>query len=154
MSELVIRVDKEQVPPVATISGQINEDSDFSSLKEVESNELIIDFEGVSLINSCGIREWIEFQKNEFNFSKIIYRKCSQVVVEQMNIVKGFIHPAGVIESFYAPYFDEENDLEIKILLTPAEVINSTAPSKFNENKNELEFDDIEQQYFSFLRQK
>jgi hypothetical protein len=107
---------------------------------------------GVDKINSCGIREWIKFQDTLDPNLNITYKGCSQVIVEQMNIIKGFVRAGGSIESFYAPYFDEGNDSEIKILINPEEVINGKAPVKKNNEGVELEFDDIEAQYFNFLK--
>jgi hypothetical protein len=71
-----------------------------------------------------------------------------------MNIVAGFIHPNGRIESFVAPYYDETNDEEIKILLTPEEIKDGKAPLKTNDAGEALEFDEIELQYFNFLKMK
>jgi hypothetical protein len=69
-----------------------------------------------------------------------------------MNIVAGFIHPHGEIESFFAPYYSETSDQEVKLLITPSEVLDGKAPSKKNDAGEELEFDDIEAQYFNFLK--
>jgi len=104
------------------------------------------------MINSCGIRDWVEFQKNIDDSVQIIYQNCPQVIIEQINIIKGFIKEGGIIESFYAPYYDEKNDKEIKILITPDEVVDGKAPVKKNEDGEELDFDEIELQYFNFLK--
>ncbi len=137
---------------VILFTGQINEDSDFSSLETLEGQKLILDLDGITHINSCGIRDLIEFQKSNFKFDAVIYKNCPQVIVEQMNIVSGFIHPNGVVESFYAPYFNQAKDNELKILIFPSEVVGGKAPVKKDDDGNELEFDDIEAQYFNFLK--
>ena len=69
-----------------------------------------------------------------------------------MNIVKGFIKEDGIIESFYAPYYSEDNDEEIKILIKPDQVIDGKAPIIKSDSGETLEFDDIEAQYFNFLK--
>jgi hypothetical protein len=152
MSSLKIELTKNGTDTLITLSGHINEDSDLSLMKEMKGNELTLDLKAVSLINSCGIRDWIEFQKVNFDFSKVTYRNCPQVIIEQMNIVAGFIHPHGEIESFFAPYYSETSDQEVKLLITPSEVLDGKAPSKKNDAGEELEFDDIEAQYFNFLK--
>lgn len=152
MSSLNIIVTEDNSTINALLEGQINEDSDFTSFENLKGDKLILNLRNVTHINSCGIRDWVEIQKKYFNFSKVIYQECPQVIIEQMNIVSGFIHANGEIESFYAPYYNEEKDEEVKILLTPSEVSNSKAPSKKDADGNELEFDDIEIQYFSFLK--
>jgi len=137
---------------VVFFSGAIDEDSDFSSLDGKLKSEVIFDLNEIELINSCGIRDWIKFQDTLESSLKIIYRNCPQVIIEQMNIVKGFVKAGGEIESFYAPYYDENADKEYKLILSPSEVINGKAPIKKNEDGEELDFDDIEAQYFNFLK--
>lgn len=136
----------------AVFEGQIDEDSNFSSLEGITADVMVFDLEKVNLINSCGIRDWIEFQKALSPNMKLIYRKCPQVIVEQLNIVKGFIRQNSEVESFYAPYFNEAKDEEIKVLLTPSQIKDGMAPLLKDADGNELEFDEIEAQYFSFLK--
>lgn len=136
----------------AVFVGQIDEDADFSPLNGKTSSAMVFDLEGVDLINSCGIRDWIEFQKSLPQDMKIVYRKCPQVIVEQLNIVKGFVRENSEIESFYAPYYNEDKDEEVKILLKPSQVVEGKAPTLKDDDGNELEFDEIEAQYFSFLK--
>ncbi len=151
MSSLEIKVEISGDQALAKLIGQINEDSDLSALENITAKTLILDLKEVSLINSCGIREWVEFQNQHFDFEQVIYENCPQVIIEQMNIVAGFIHKNGKIKSFYAPYFNEFTDEEVKILLTPQEVVDGKAPVKKDAEDRELEFDEIEAQYFNFL---
>jgi anti-anti-sigma regulatory factor len=152
MSSLTIAVTKVDSTVEVVMQGQINEDSNFDSLKGITDKKMVLDLKGITHINSCGIREWIEFQKENFKSEEVIYKECPQVIVEQMNIVSGFVHPNGLIESFYAPYYSEELDQEFKILLRPQDVVDGKAPLKQDEQGRDLEFDDIEAQYFNFLR--
>jgi len=152
MSSLEINVESTTPEVKVTLRGQINEDSDLSALETLSGDSLILDLQGIDMINSCGIREWVEFQNKHFNFPKVIYENCPQVIIEQMNVVAGFIHKNGIIKSFFAPYFNESTDQEIKILLTPDEVVDGKAPVKKSDDGQELEFDDIEAQYFNFLK--
>lgn len=133
-------------------SGAINEDSDFSVLDNLEETNIIFDLDKVVSINSCGIREWIKFQNNLPANLQITYTNCPQVVVEQMNIIKGFIKDGGVIESFYAPYYNETKDEEKIVLIKPDQVVDNKAPEIKDEDGNLLEFDDIPSQYFNFLK--
>lgn len=154
MSSLKIDIINENGVVTITLEGHINEDSNFLSMKDLSGDKLFLNLKKITLINSCGIREWVEFQKNNFDFKNVIYQECSQVIVEQMNIVSGFIHQNGQIESFYAPYYNEKMDKEVKILIKPSDVIDGKAPSQKNSDGVELEFDDIEAQYFNFLKVK
>ncbi len=134
------------------LSGQIDEDADLSKLDFSGASEIEFDLENITLINSCGIRDWVEYQKRIPDQVKIVYSKCPQVIIEQINIIKGFIREGGIVKSFYAPYYDENNDQEVKILITPSEVVDLKAPEKKNDDGDILEFDEIELQYFNFLK--
>ena len=152
MSSLEIQITENGSEVEAVFVGQIDEDADFSPLLGVSASTMVFDLGKVSLINSCGIREWIEFQKSLPQETKITYRKCPQVIVEQLNIVKGFIRENSLIESFFAPYYNEAKDEEVKILLTPAQVVEGKAPAMNSSEGEELEFDEVEMQYFNFLK--
>jgi len=133
--------------------GMIDEDSIFDKIKNLKMNKYIFDFNKISMINSCGIREWIKYLQ-ELEGMEIKYQNCPQIIIEQVNMVHGFIRKGIVVESFFAPYFCTTCDTDKKILLKNSEIIDSKAPVKqCNTCRNDLEFDAIEKQYFSFLSQ-
>lgn len=134
--------------------GPIDEDSSFDEISNLGSNNIIFDFEKVTLINSCGIREWVKFIEgldSEISFS---YRNCRQIIIEQINMVKGFIRDGAKVDSFYAPYYCESCDKEFKIPLKYSQISERKAPvvNCPECEKNELEFDAIEAQYFQFIK--
>ena len=135
------------------LEGIIDEDANFDKIKSLPLDKFIFDFNNVVLINSCGIRKWIKYIQ-DFKDATVVYINCPQIIVEQVNMVHGFIRKGSIIESFYAPYFCENCDIGKKILLKNTEVINSKPPAKpCNNCQRNLEFDAIEKQYFSFLNQ-
>lgn len=151
-SQLTIKVEDQNGQTIVHFHGQIDEDADFSQVDLSSKNSIVFDLQNVTHLNSCGIREWIKFQEHSVQGKKVIYRNCPQVVVEQMNIVKGFVIENGIVESFYAPYYNEEADEEVKVLMRPEQVIDGKAPAVKSAEGVELEFDDIEAQYFSFIK--
>ena len=151
-SQLKISIEDVDGKVVVSYEGQIDEDADFSQVDLGQYTSLVFDLEKVTHLNSCGIREWIKFQDSNVKGKEVLYRKCPQVIVEQMNIVKGFVVEGGNIESFFAPYYNEANDEEVKVLLQPSQVIDGKAPDIKDDDGNSLEFDDIEAQYFSFIK--
>ncbi len=153
-SNLEIEVVEEVGGLIYFFNGQIDEDSDFSAVNIGNHKSVIFDLENVNLINSCGIRDWVKFQSELPEDLIIVYRKCPQVIVEQFNIIKGFIKTSGIVESFYAPYYNDIKDEEVKVLIRPSEVIDLKAPEKKDDEGNLLEFDEIELQYFNFLKSK
>ncbi len=133
--------------------GVIDEDSTFDKVKNLKMNKFIFDFNKVSMINSCGIRGWIKYLQ-EIEGAEIKYINCPQIIIEQVNMVHGFIRKGIGVETFFAPYFCPNCDTEKKILLQNNEVFNFKAPIKqCNTCKMDLEFDAIEKQYFSFRSQ-
>ncbi len=133
--------------------GTIDEDADFSVVGELKSSKIIFDLESISFINSCGIREWVDFIEKIPPDTEITYIKCPQIFVEQMNMVKGMVPAQAEVESFYAPYYSEKLDQVFSILLMTKEIKNMRPPEQSDKETGELlEFDDIEEQYFSFLK--
>lgn len=155
MSEgLKINTGNENGNLVVTFSGLIDEDSNFSSLENKLIGNVIFDFEEVSLINSCGIREWVTFLESVDKGVTLTYRNCRQIIIEQVNMVHGFIRDGAQIESFYAPYYCEDCDQEHKVHLNVSDVKDGQAPVlKCPKCKTaDLEFDAIEEQYFQFIK--
>ncbi len=135
------------------LKGAINEDADLNQIPQTGFLEYYFDFNDVTLINSCGIRDWIGFLDKLGPKVKIVYARCPQIIIEQINMVQGFLRPNATIESFYAPYYCEHHDEEKKILLKVNEVKGRKAPKKnCPESGEEMEFDAIEEQYFYFIK--
>lgn len=155
VSKLIIQKQIVDDKVIIELTGSVDEDLDMSEVASLNQQEYIFDFKQVNMINSCGIREWINFITNLGDKVKIKYKNCPQIVIEQMNMVYGFIKDGVEIESFYAPYFCESCDEESKLYLETKMVLDNKAPimkcPKCGEN---MEFDDIEEQYFAFLNRK
>ncbi len=133
--------------------GAIDEDADFKELAGLEQKNISFDFKQISMINSCGIREWIKFIEKIPAKTNIIYKNCPQIIIEQINMVHGFFRTGSTIQSFFAPYYCEKCGKEAKVHLKSEQVKNRKAPKIDCPHcgSNELEFDAIEAQYFSFL---
>ena len=149
--DLTIETKKEDNKLTFSFIGSINEDFTFEDLISEQSEIYIFDLEKVTLLNSCGIREWIRFLDKLGPQVKLIYRNCPPVVILQMNMVKGFLTENASVESFYAPYYDEDNDEELKVLLKTDEISENKAPEKLSKSGKPLEFDGVEATYFRFL---
>lgn len=133
------------------VSGQVNENFKFDNLELSGAPTVHIDLDGINLMNSSGVKRWFKFIEAIPAESDIIYQKVPPIIVTQMNIVEGFLSNNATVESFYAPYFDESKDQEVKKLLKPSEIVNKKAPIIKNEDGDELEFDALEETYFKFL---
>ena len=136
-----------------SLIGIIDEDANFDKVKSLKMSSMIFDFTNITMINSCGIREWIKYLQ-DIEETKIIYTNCPQIIIEQINMVHGFIKKGSQVESFFAPYFCTKCDTGKKILLKSSEISGTKPPIKLcNTCNSELDFDAIEKQYFSFLTQ-
>lgn len=155
MSEkLAIKYNIEGEVATVSFSGMIDEDSLFDDIKGLTTSSYIFDFDEVSLINSCGIREWVNYLETIPKEISLTYKNCRQIIIEQINMVHGFIREGACVESFYGPYYCEKCDEEFKIHLKSVDVVDGKAPAvkcpKCGDE--ELEFDAIEQQYFQFIK--
>jgi len=136
------------------VRGIIDENSEFADVFSGLKKNITIDLEGIDLINSCGVREWMHAVQKLPESSKIQYVRCSPRIVEQINYVANFLG-RGTVRSFFAPYFCPKCKKESNVLLTPDSLGKSNPPKAPQENcpvcKGPMEFDDVEEEYFSFL---
>lgn len=149
---------------VLNFSGNIDENSQFPSADEMSPKSLVINLELVDLINSLGIRSWTRWLK-EIPSNVVTLKRCPPAIVQQMNIVSGFLPQNAVVESFYIPYYCNHCDTESTLLVernrdfTPS---NSEQDCKINiqttlpcDNcKETREIDTLEEKYFSFLKRR
>jgi DNA-directed RNA polymerase subunit RPC12/RpoP len=138
------------------LSGIIDEDADFTPISGLDQPKISFDFKEITLLNSCGIREWISFINKIPDASRIHYTNCPQIIIEQINMVHGFFKTGSTIESFYGPYYCSSCDKESKILLKKTDIKNQKAPSQTCPHCQapNMEFDALEEQYFHFLKSK
>lgn len=141
------------------ISGTIDEDNALAgSLKKIEGRTVVIDLSGVERINSCGVRDWVNWLNDlEAAGKQAVLVRCSPCIVTQINLVHNFVGK-GIVKSFFAPYYCGRCDKEQQKLLQVEQFAGSTqahAPTFRAEGCQnmpcELQFDDIEESYFAFL---
>lgn len=78
------------------------ENIDFSKYKS-----FYIDFSGVDFINSGGIKLWVNFAETLDTHTelKTYFRKCKRIVVDQINLIEGFLPANAEVLSVYVPIF-------------------------------------------------
>jgi len=148
-----LKIDRQDEPGLSrlTFKGIIDEDADFETAFESLKPSIVLNFEGIELINSCGVREWVQAVKAFPKGAKIIFEKCAPRIVEQANYVANFLG-GGRITSFYAPYYCTKCKKEVNILLEANASLATKAPQqKCPACKSAMDFDDIEEEYFAFL---
>lgn len=153
-----LSVDKQQSGEEVVLSfkGHIDEDAQFSQVDVAGAKVVKIDLDSVEAINSCGIREWIKWIRTVPESSQIVYKKCPKIIVDQINMVDGFLPQNGKVESFYVPYYSDDSGNEKMVLFTEGKEFSGNevnAPEAIkDEDGSEMEMDVIEAKYFKFLR--
>lgn len=137
---------------IIRLQGNINEDFDGSILVNENSKSIFIDFNEIEKINSCGVREFVD-TISQIEDKQLYYVNCPKVLIDQVNMVKGFIGSNAVVLSFYAPYYCDETDEEHSLLIKVSELKDITkAPAMTDSKGRKLTFDDFEEKYFKFLK--
>lgn len=137
------------------LSGVIDEDNELADLTDkIPSGTAVIDLGEVERINSCGVRDWVNWLSQiEGNRTKVVLVECSPAIVAQINLVNNFTG-SGVVKSFYVPYFCPECDEEKVLLAESADM--GPAPHeppvcRCDECDLVMDFDDMPDSYFAFL---
>ncbi len=145
------------------IEGSIGEKADIFNIAPGDAKEIIIDFEKISYINSIGVKNWI-FWMGRFPQNAIFrFKNCPSAIVNQVNMVKGFLPDKGTVESFSIPYFCEtcsKEEIFIARRGVDFEFSKATESSwnKIPESRScskcggEMEMDIVPEKYFAFLK--
>lgn len=155
MSKFEMVINKQGDKAVVKVGGVIDEDADFSPHTTSGATQLEIDFDTVKSINSCGIREWIKWVGSS-GAGQVQYKNCPKIIVDQINMVQGFLPAGGQVVSFYVPYFNEDSGEEKSVLLKSGEHFTDSGvtslPSVKDSKGAEMEMDVVEAKYFKFLK--
>jgi len=157
MGKLDVKMEKASNKLVVKMSGTIDEDADFSRLDLKGNTAVDIELSGVKSINSCGIREWIKWIGTA-GAAPVTFNNCPKVIVDQINMVDGFLPSTGKVNSFYVPYYNDDAGSEKNVLFRYGtefsdQGVKPPSPVK-DEDGNEMEMDVIESKYFKFLNKK
>lgn len=139
-----------------SLRGVIDEDNKLASLREQLTGEVVIlDLAEVERINSYGVRDWVNWLNDlKAGGHRLVMVRCSTAIIAQANMVTNFCAGALIV-SFHAPYYDPSADKAVDRLLSVEEFLGKApykAPTFYDEHSGEeLEFDDFEESYFSFI---
>jgi hypothetical protein len=135
--------------------GEVDENADFAELKRRLRGNVVFHLADVRRINSCGVREWVNFVRDLPQVTELVFTHCSPAIVTQLNMIYNFRGGAKV-RSFLAPYVCEKCNSEEEKLLEVAQHFAQPEPRNipsFHCDKcgTPMEFDDIPERYLSFL---
>lgn len=142
---------------VLELKGNIDEDANFAPPELGGAGLVVLDLAAVSAINSVGIREWIKWLKTIPGSVQILVRKCPKIIVDQINMVSGFLPPTAKVESFFVPYYSDSSGEEKMVLFESGKEFKDgevTPPADVKDESGEaMEMDVIEAKYFKFLKE-
>jgi len=134
--------------------GAVDEDVNFAPLVTELNNrpQILFDLSGIERINSCGVREWVNFVRSLPREARIEMENCTPVVVSQLNMISNFAG-AATVKSVFAPFVCQSCGNESNVLLQ----VEKGTPVNLGEVRCEkckslMEFDDIEDSYFAFVK--
>jgi hypothetical protein len=135
--------------------GEVDENTDFGALLGRLRGPLVFELGAVRRINSCGVREWVNFVRElDRTSSAVTFVACSPAFVNQLNTIYNF-RGAAKVRSFLAPYVctrckhEEDKLLEVEAHFPgrhrepPAFACSRCAAP--------MELDDLPERYLAFL---
>lgn len=150
-----IEISKDGEQTLVVLRGSIDEHTDLEAIaQDISGGSVKIDASGVSRINSCGVREWINFMRQMSSVEVSLYG-CSVPFVIQLNAIFNLRGHATVASIAVPVWCDEcENGSEQVISLPdgvtdPHEILRNLKPC--SECGGEMEFDGLIDRYFLFL---
>src|ERR1044072_1654627 len=131
------------------LSGALDETADMSS-KVPQIQTIHLDLAELQSINSTGIRifkNWVYL----LPCKSLILHNCPKVFIDQVNMIAGFIPNHTKIESFFVPFFNEETNEDINVLMKRGEsynVVDGEPKYSIPKPSGNFEPDIIESKYF------
>ena len=141
---------------VISVTGNVDEDSNFQPVDFGTFTAVVLDLAKITAINSVGIREWIKWTKSIPSAVKLSVRNCPKIIVDQINMVAGFLPSGTQVESFFVPYYADSSGTEKMVLFSNGKEFKDGElhfPGEIKDDAGEvMEMDVIEAKYFKFLK--
>lgn len=155
MAKHEVKIEKSGTQYSVSVFGVIDEDVDFNNYSLAGATRIDLKLGNIKSINSCGIREWIKWIGTAGS-AQVNYIECPKIIVDQINMVQGFLPTNGKIESFYVPYYNDESGSEKIVLFTLGKEYTETSLTPPTDIKdadgNPMEMDVVEAKYFKFIK--
>lgn len=147
-------VDTSGPATVVKVGGEIDESAVFVRDHGLRGR-VTVDLHGVTRLNSCGVRHWLDFIGSLAGVEELVLRRCAVPFVTQLNTVVGMRGGARV-ESIMAPFACQECGAEsVREVVLTGETIedpeSAVAGGRCAACGGVVEFDDLPERYFAFL---
>ncbi|MBX3021572.1 MAG: hypothetical protein KF799_07835 [Bdellovibrionales bacterium] len=144
-----------------SLEGVLDENCQLPEFPEVIQGELEICLEKLTMINSLGCRKWAHWIRAQAKTKGgVSLVKCSPAIMNQINILAGFLPEYARVDSFYVPYYCEGCGYEDRVLLTRGHEFDTTGLISFAEEvpcpgcKAIMAMEVLRERYFKFLARK
>lgn len=146
------RVEEQDQTTKVHVSGEITEESDFGPVLEMARPNVVVDLGDVTRINSCGVREWLNFVSAiRATERQLTLERCAPVIVTQLNTIYNFTGGGAVLSvfgPFYCPDCDSEENHLIDLTASSIELPKQLPCPKCG---GEMEFEEIHEEYLGFF---
>ena len=155
--EIAIQVSQKDGADHVTYVGPINEESEvhLQRLLETLGSNVVVNFNQVEYVNSCGVRAWINFMRDLENGRQVTFEECTPEIVMQMNMIPSFKGKAA-IKSVYGSYTCDACSKATTVLfekgknLPESEDFELPEPNCSHCGEAGLELDELEDEFFAF----
>ena len=138
----------------ARLCGVIDEDAGLDTLLDrIAARTVILDLAEVRRINSCGVREWVNWiERLSARNLEVVLVSCPPPIVAQINVITGFAGN-GAVKSVLLPYLCPDCDATKLVAVETATIptVYDPPPCRCDACGSAMEFDDVPTSYLSFL---
>ncbi len=152
---ITIQIDKLDDYEKVTYIGPIDEDAEMHLNRHLSrfGSKIVINFNQVTMVNSCGVRSWINFIRELEQGREVIYEECTPEIVMQFNMIPNFKSNSS-IKSVYGGYTCDECGYYKKILFTDGENLPKSEDDfkvvHCEKCSEEMEMEELEEEFFAF----
>lgn len=158
LGKLVITITSDHQQTRYSLEGQLSESFDQRQIPPSQVSMVVFDMAGIEYVSSVGIREWVLLINHWSKKHTIYYERCSIYFVDQINMVPDCLGSAKV-RSVYAPYYRDcdkcsgEKTFLMEFGSSPPSLDALKIPGfQCGDCSQDLEFDALDESYFSFLK--
>jgi len=140
---------------IVQLQGPLENSFDFERAIGPVKGELVLACSGVPRINSEGVKAWIQyFESLKEKGTQFSFIECSPAVVQQISAISNFAC-GGKVKSIQVPYVCTKCRHESVVLFETADLKksgNSIPDTACPKCGGQSVFDDVEEEFFAFLK--
>lgn len=145
-----MRLDVKVAGNRVTMAGRIDDTASFADLPgQLPAGEVVIDTEGVTFINSIGMREWIKLVRALKG--RVRLDRVADVLMTQMNLIAE-LAGAVTISSFHAQYVCPSCGAETQPLVEASGQLATMPALPCPECRSAMELGDFPERYLTIFK--